>query len=142
MFYNYSIEHVSKLRDIIAARKWLWKPAGFLDAAIEQLHAVYNGIGPEAWSPKLRRFVTWLLDWFEAEALPHDFGYGLGRDRSYWAFTVENLRFAYNAIVNAIYDYKFIRRTVVMAALGCILALLCQFFGWNGFKSVVVPDKQ
>lgn len=143
MFYNYSVEHVLKLRNTIASRRWLWKPDGFLDASVDVLHWVYNGIGPDAWSPKLRRFVTWLLSWFEAEALAHDFGYGVGKNRSYWAFTVENLRFAYNSIVNAIYDHGwFSKHTVILSVLGCVLALFCQAFGWGGFKAVVIPNKQ
>ena len=61
-------------------------------------------------------------------ALIHDFEYVTAR-RSYCAFTLANLRFGFNAILEArsLRSWRLFR-------LGVLLALLCQLFGWSAFR--------
>lgn len=125
--YEYSAAHVRALRDCcrdISA----WAPPAFWRAEIDRLRSCYNGIGPEAWSSRLRNLVTRLLEPFEVAALIHDFEY-VTAHRSYGAFTLANLRFGFNAILEArsLRSWRLFR-------LGVLLALLCQLFGWSAFR--------
>jgi len=119
--YNYSIEHVMRLK-MHCVRRGLSLPERFLSAAPETLTECYNGVGPDRWSSRFRRFTTWVLTFLEASALIHDWEYEY-QEKTYWAFTVANLRLAYNAARD---------RHPVAGILG---AVLCQCFGWRGFKN-------
>lgn len=131
MYYNYSLEHVTQLRSVARERN-LYAPTDFWSTPNEQLRICYNGIGPEAWSPVLRSAVTRCLDNFESDALIHDYEYEHA-PRTYSAFTKANLRFACNAIMNAFYCTN-LTTGFRHAGLGIFLALLCQIFGWHGFR--------
>ena len=88
----------------------------------EELQACYNGVGPDRWSSRFRRFTTWILTFLEASALIHDWEYEY-QEKTYWAFTLANLRLAWNASLD--------RHPVA----GIVGAVLCQCFGWRGFKN-------
>lgn len=140
MSYHYSRRHVNDLLKKVSNYK-LSAPHGIYNTPISRLTKIYNGIGPDAWSSRFRKLVTNLLEWFEPEALIHDWEYEYAK-RSYWAFTVANLRFAYNSARAAWIEAKSAsgppkrakRRMWRRIRAGLLLALLCQIFGWNGFK--------
>lgn len=134
--YAYPLDHVRELRDVALSR--LSAPEAFRSERLVILHACYNGIGPDRWSTRFRGFVTWVLGFFEADALIHDYEYSLPQ-KSYWLFTVANLRFAFNSVVLAAVRFGVSRKTAKVAALGLLLALLCQFFGYSGYKTGSIP---
>ena len=81
----------------------------------------YNGIGAE-WLPRwVRKMTTFFLSPLEPAALLHDVEY-LGKNKSYWRFTVANFRL----FLNAAKDKYFF--------LGLGAALVCQLFGWSAWK--------
>ena len=136
---EYSRSHVRELR-YLAVIHGLSAPDQFWAESEEWLTEFYNGIGPEAWSGKFRRLTTWLLEFFETDALIHDYEYSLP-GKSYWKFTLANVRFAWNACVLAFGAYSF-RRACRVAVLGVFLALLCQIFGYGGYKAGAIPGKE
>lgn len=139
MAYDYSRAHVARLLKGISDYK-LSTPPEMFNTPLAKLTKVYNGIGPGAWSSRFRKLVTRLLEWFEPEALIHDWEYEYAK-RSYWAFTAANLRFAYNAAKAAwiearrsVASRRAKRRMRRRIRAGLLLALLCQLFGWRGFR--------
>lgn len=130
---EYSRRHILLLLLQIAERG-LSVPAYFGRVPTRCVRSAYNGIGPEAWCPFFRKLTTWLLNTFEADALIHDVEYTYA-ERTYWAFTVANARFAYNAAKVAVAEYGISRQALRYAACGTVFALLCQLFGWSGFKN-------
>ena len=134
--YAYPLDHVRELRDVALSR--LSAPDSFRSEHLEILHGCYNGIGPDRWSTRFRAFVTWVLGFFEADALVHDYEYSLPQ-KSYWLFTVANLRFALNSVILAAVRFGVARKTAKVAALGLLLALLCQLFGYSGYKTASLP---
>ena len=119
--YNYSLEHVQDLKmHCFSAR--LSMPELFRFATLEVLQACYNGIGPDRWSSRFRRFTTWILTFLEAPALIHDWEFTY-QPKTYGAFTMANLRLAYNAAKD---KHPF---------SGITAAILCQLFGWRGYKT-------
>ena len=70
----------------------------------------------------MRRFISYIADRLEAPALLHDFEYTVGK-KTYWNFTVANLRLAYNAA------------KCKRLLLGIAAAIVCQLFGWWAYKS-------
>ena len=130
--YAYSLEHVQELRDVALSR--LSTPDSFRSEELPVLQTCYNGIGPDRWSSRFRGFVTWVLGFFEADALVHDYEYSLAV-KSYWLFTVANLRFALNSVILAAVRFGVTRKTLKVASLGLLLALLCQVFGYSGYKT-------
>jgi len=136
---DYDINHVDSLlnhgRDI-----GIWTSAAFWQASGDTLRRCYNGIGPDAWSSRFR----------EIAALPHDFDFGTAA-RTYFAFTVANIRFAVNAILEAFHRHPLclplnkisrqeLQRLTTMILFGLLLAVLCQCFGWGGFKNTKMED--
>jgi len=134
-----TLEQVECLRDLVAERN-LSAPARFWDTPPETLHRVYNGIGPDRWSARFRASVTALLERYEEEALIHDWEYTF-QPKTRLHFLLANLRFAGNAIVAA-YDRSgaFSRRFWLDGGLGIVLAILCQLFGWIGYKTTNSKD--
>ena len=118
--YDYSLEDVRDLK-MHCHEAALSVPDGFFDSPDEALQACYNGIGPEQWSSRFRRFTTWLLTFLEASALIHDWEFTF-QPKTYGAFTVANLRLAYNAAVDG---HPF---------SGFAAGILCQLFGWKAYK--------
>jgi hypothetical protein len=113
------IEYIQYLRKQAVALKFSL-PANFKRYNSKRLLRCYNGIGAE-WMPAwLRDFVTDIFFILQAAALIHDFEYTHGK-KSYWNFTVANVRFAYNAARS--------HRLVI----GIAGALLCQVFGWYAY---------
>ena len=78
--YCCTIEHVNHLRRE-CLRLGCLAPEPFWSADASVLRSCYNGIGPEAWSSRLRNLVTRLLEPFEVAALIHDFEYVTARRR-------------------------------------------------------------
>ena len=147
MGYDYDAAHIEALLDHCREAGILTAP-GFWDAPVETLRRYYNGIGPDAWSSRLRRLTTFLLRPFELAALPHDYEYATA-PRTYWAFTIANLRFAANAMLEAYHRHPVrlplnrgqmqeAKRFAAMAGCGLLLALLCQVAGWQGYKNTKV----
>ena len=57
MHYNFPLSHVQDLKmHCFSAR--LSMPELFRFASAEQLQVCYNGIGPDRWSSRFRRFTT------------------------------------------------------------------------------------
>lgn len=131
---NYgTLEGVGRLRNLAAERD-LSAPARFWSTPPEVLFRIYNGIGPDRWSARFRAAVTALLERYEEEALIHDWEYTF-QPKTRLHFLLANLRFAGNAIIAA-YDRSgvFSRRFWVDGGLGIVLAILCQLFGWSGYR--------
>lgn len=119
MTYNFPLEHVRQLKERCFSAR-LSMPELFRFASSEQLQACYNGIGPDRWSSRFRRFTTWVLTFLEAPALIHDWEFTY-QPKTYGAFTLANLRLAYNAALDR---HPF---------SGIAGAVLCQCFGWIGY---------
>jgi len=126
MSYDYSIEHVAELKRH-CVRRGLSLPERFLFASPETLTECYNGVGPDRWSSRFRRFTTWILTFLEASALIHDWEYEF-QPKTYGAFTVANLRLAWNATMDK------------HPVAGIVGAVLCQCFGWSGYKDGKAND--
>ena len=136
---EYSRSHIRDLR-YTAVIYGLSAPEGFWCEPEDGLARLYNGIGPEAWSARFRRLTTWLLSFFEADALIHDFEYCLP-EKSYLKFTLANVRFAWNACKLAFGKNRF-REACRVSLLGVFLALLCQCFGYEGYQKGGFPGKE
>lgn len=134
MAYCYSLEHVMLLRERCRAAGCS-APSAFWTAPGEELRAYYNGIGPDSWSPRFRAWVTWLLELFEIAALPHDFEFATS-PRRYWRFTLANWRFMINAAREILRMNRKLQEKLWLILCGILLALLCQFFGWKGYREV------
>lgn len=116
-----NLEYVRYLRQTAVALKFSF-PSNFKKYNSKRLIKCYNGIGAE-WMPKaMRDFVTDVFFSLQAPALIHDFEYTHGK-KSYWNFTVANVRFAYNAA------------RCHRLLLGVSVATLCQLFGWYAYKN-------
>ena len=137
--YLYDIQEIQTLRSIAIQNK-LSMPNSFLTADDIFLCACYNGIGPDRWSGYFRRITTWLLDFFAADALIHDYEYSLPA-KSYFHFTMANLRFVWNAAVLAFSSYDK-KKAIQITGLGLLLGLLCQFFGYDGYKNGTITIKE
>lgn len=126
--FNYPRSHVRRVFFRCLDLR-VYAPTSFARAKIWQLQAAYNGVGPDRWPHWLRRVVTWLLQRYEIAALPHDWEYCYS-PKTYWSFTVANYRFALNATLEALEvgDLAMIPR-------GIVFALVCQLFGWRGYKT-------
>ena len=124
--YSYSLEHVEELRRR-AVRLGFLLPEGFRNVPLEELAAAYNGIGPDRWSSRFRRFTTWVLKFLEAPALIHDWQYTVGG--SYRDFSLSNWWLVVNTAIEAL----DLRKTGLFFA-GIAAAVLCQLFGWRGFR--------
>lgn len=110
-------------------------PAKFFITPTEDLQRLYNGIGPDAWSSRFRKLVTKLLEKFTAPAMVHDWEYTFS-PKNYWFFTVANMRFAVNSFIDAFYEKRGACYIIKQTLLGIALALLCQLFGYKGYKEV------
>ena len=132
--YNFGLRHIQGLRrDIIANN--LVAPAGFFRATDLELQQCYNGIGPDRWAPRFRDLVSKLLRSFEADALIHDWEYTF-QPKTYTHFTIANARFLINTFVAAYAGNQGRWSKIIsQTAKGALLALLCQLFGWSGYKS-------
>ena len=116
-----NVEYVKYLRQQAVALKFSFPP-NFKKYNSKRLVRCFNGIGAE-WMPKtLRNFMTELFFSLQSAALLHDFEYTHGR-KSYWNFTVANVRFAYNAA-------KSHRLLCGIAGL-----IICQLFGYSAYKN-------
>lgn len=120
----------------------LLRPPGFDRTQPEMLTRIYNGIGPERWPPRYREFVTRILGRYEAEALIHDWEC-IFQPKTYWAFTLANLRFACNAIIAA-WRAHYVVAKLFWADAGCgvACAFFCQLGGWQAYKTGRIPDNQ
>lgn len=116
---RYSLAHIRGLRKLIQLRR-MSTPPGFFRINSRRMQTAYNGIGPEAWSDRFRGIITRALEFLEAPALVHDIEWS-GRRKSYWRFTVSNLRL----MLNSWKDCHFIA--------GVSAAILCQCFGRRGY---------
>ena len=115
------IEYIKYLRQKAIALKFSFPP-NFKRYNSKRLLRCYNGIGAE-WMPKwFRNFVTYIWNELEAAALLHDFEYTHG-PKSYWRFTVSNIRLAYNAAKSG------------RPLLGIGAMIVCQLFGWGAYKA-------
>ena len=113
------IEYIQYLRKQANILKFSF-PANFKKSSSKRLLRCYNGIGAE-WMPEhIRKFISDIFFTLQAAALIHDFEYTHGK-KSYWNFTVANVRFAYNAARS--------HRLII----GIAGALLCQVFGWYAY---------
>lgn len=132
--YNFGLSHIQGLRrDIIANN--LVAPAGFFRATDLELQQCYNGIGPDRWSKRFRKLTTDLLRFFESDALIHDWEYTY-QPKTYIHFTIANARFLVNTFVAAYAGNQGRWSKIIsQTAKGALLALLCQLFGYAGYKS-------
>ena len=130
--YFTTSQHIEYLLRQIKAAKLL-VPEKFKAADPKDLRRCYNGIGPDRWSCRFREKATKDLEWLEPDALVHDWEYTY-LPKTFWHFTVANVRFLYNGIKYAIFCSGFKRRAFRRIRLVFVFTMLCQFFGWNGFK--------
>lgn len=137
--YLYNIQDIQKLRAKAVQAK-LSMPAGFITVEDKLLCACYNGIGPDKWSSCFRRIATYLLEFFEADALIHDYEYSLP-EKSYTHFTIANIRFVWNAAVLA-FKYYCRHTAIRITLLGFLLGLLCQAFGYAGYQKGSITIKE
>ena len=113
------VEYIKYLRQMAIALNFSFPP-DFKRYNSRRLLRCYNGVGAE-WMPKwMIKTVTFFCDRIEAAALLHDFEYTHGK-KSYWRFTVANVRLAYNAAKS--------RRLF----LGIAAAIICQLSGWYAY---------
>ena len=119
MPYNFPLSHIQNLK-MHCFDAGLSMPHMFRFASSADLQACYNGIGPDRWSSRFRRFTTWILTFLEASALIHDWEFTY-QPKTYGAFTLANIRLAFNATKD---NHPF---------SGITAAFLCQLFGWKGF---------
>lgn len=133
MNYEYSTDEVKEILKRIKSLN-LSAPACFWCCTTEELAACYNGIGPEAWSSRFRNLVTSLLEKFTAPAMVHDWEYTFS-PKNYWFFTVANMRFAVNSFIDAFYEKRGACYIIKQTLLGIALAMLCQLFGYKGYKT-------
>lgn len=136
----YDIADIQALR-AEALQAGLSMPGSFMDASDELLQRCYNGIGPDRWSSRFRQLTTYLLEFFEADALIHDYEYSLP-EKSYGHFSLANIRFIWNAAVLALVRYGDCWQTIRIMAFGCLLGLLCQLFGYGGYKEGSITNKE
>lgn len=140
--YLYEISDIQALR-AEALQAGLSMPGSFMDASDELLQRCYNGIGPDRWSSRFRHLTTYLLEFFEADALIHDYEYSLP-EKSYWHFTLANIRFIWNAAMLAFARHGGCGKAIRIALLGSLLGLLCQLFGYGGYQegSITIKEKK
>ena len=124
------IQHL--LKQINAAR--LSVPRGFRNSGIKKICHCYNGIGPAAWHDCSRKLATKIFEDLEPIALIHDWEYTFA-PKTMWSFFVANVRFVYNGIKYSIFCYGASAKTVRLCRKSVFLAVLCQMFGWRGYKS-------
>jgi len=136
MTRDYSIGHVLGLK-LAAIEFGLKAPPAFSECQAVVLQRLYNGLGPDRFPAWLRRVVTRLFAMFEPSALIHDWEY-VFMPKSYFAFTAANLRFAVNCLLSAL-DAVGAANMVRESVCGLFLALLCQLFGWRGYKTATLP---
>ncbi|MEA4861702.1 MAG: hypothetical protein AB7F40_05265 [Victivallaceae bacterium] len=136
MTRDYSVGHILGLK-LAGVELGLKTPPEFSGCPSEVLQRLYNGLGPDRFPAWLRKLITKLLAMFEPPALVHDWEY-VFMPKTYLAFTAANLRFAANCLLTALDAYGGCRM-VREAACGLFLALLCQLFGWHGYKIATLP---
>ena len=136
---NADRDHVTALLELIRHQDLL-RPAGFDKESLATLQLVYNGIGPERWPPRYRKFVTRVLARYEPEALIHDWEF-VFQPKTYLAFTVANLRWACNSVIKAWHAHRGRKYFWADACGGVICALSCQLGGWQAYKSGKLPEK-
>lgn len=116
---GYSLRHIQRLLKVVKTKD-LSLPDMWEGKSPQWLKRHYNGIGAE-WMPRyVRRFITRALQKLEPVALIHDIEF-LEEQKSYWNFTVANLRFWYNAAK--------LKRFFI----GGACAVLCQIFGYRAY---------
>lgn len=117
---DYSLKHIKKLY-CFAVEKNFSFPDGTKDKPLKWFQRNYNGIGAE-WMPRLvRKLCTFLLSPLEPAAMLHDVGF-LNKNKSFWNFTKENLRFVVNAA------------KIGCVLQGCLFGVICEVFGWGAWK--------
>lgn len=136
---KYTIQHITELRSLVT-RYRLSVPADFHAASDDLLVRCYNGIGPDRWIPILRKLSTWLLSFFEADALVHDYEF-CQANKSYWHFTMANTRFCWNALLLAFQAYPA-KTAVKVGLLGVALGVLCQAFGYSGYLAGTFKEEK
>ncbi len=105
-------------------------PGAFQHESPEDLARHYNGVGADWFPDWLRRRVTTILERMEPLAFIHDVEFGTS-PRNYFAFTTAQIRWAYNALLLAMYQYKEKRLRFLAAAWLCAAA--CQLGGRRGY---------
>jgi hypothetical protein len=122
--------------------KELLRPSDLDRTSIGTLARVYNGIGPEAWPERYRKWVSLALARYEPEALVHDWEF-VFQPKTYFSFTRANLRFALNSIIKAWHSHH-VTGKLFWADAGCgvACALLCQMGGWQAFKTGKIPEEK
>ena len=108
----------------------LSRPSIFQREALEVLKRYYNGVGAYWFTEWLLKLSTLIFERMEPLAFIHDVEFAVA-PRTYRAFTLANLRWAYNAIKLARY-YQHGKIRFLLVAWLC--ALCCQLGGWGGFK--------
>ena len=134
-------DHLFELLTLIADQELL-RPPGFDETPLVTLVRVYNGIGPEAWPERYRGWVTSVLSRYEPEALIHDWEF-VFRSKTYFSFTLANLRWACNSIIKAWHTHRRVGK-IFWADAGCgvACAFCCQLGGWQAYKTGKLPDNK
>jgi len=107
----------------------------------DELAVIYNGIGPDRFPEKLRKFVTEVNEIFEPAALIHDVEYHIGGTEK--DFTEANLRFRRNCdtIVDNAYEWYDPRR-YYWEFKAWRFSRYCERFGWSNYKKTEEKQKE
>ena len=105
-------------------------PAAFRSESPEALARFYNGVGADWFPVPLRRAVTGILERMEPLAFVHDVEFATAPP-NYFAFSLAQVRWAYNALLLTIYyqHHRFRFLLTAWLAAGC-----CQLGGYRGFR--------
>ena len=129
----YSLEQIAVLRKKCNDLKLVGREV--LDKySDEELQCICNGIGPDVFPFGIRKFVTFIHPTLECCAFIHDVDfYESNGTRDH--FSASNYRYAKNGeiLAKAAYSWYNPARYIVILQ-GCRHALLCQKYGWSGYK--------
>lgn len=115
------------------ARKLRLENVEILDRySVDEVSAIYNGIGPDRFPEALREFLNTLHPTLQVVALIHDLEYHEGGTRE--QFTESNDRFYRNGKTAAFAEYGWydLRRYLVWNKARQFRNL-CELFGWSGW---------
>lgn len=105
-------------------------PTAFRHETPDALGRFYNGVGAGWFPVRLRKVVTGILERLEPLAFVHDVEFATAPP-NYFAFSLAQVRWAYNALLLAIH-YQHHRFRFLLTAW--LAACCCQLGGYRGFR--------
>ncbi len=105
-------------------------PPVFQRETPEELARHYNGVGADWFPAWLRKLATKVLVRMEPLAFVHDVEFATSAP-NYFAFSIAQVRWAYNALLLVLLVYRRYRLRFLAVAWLCALA--CQLGGYKGY---------